>query len=41
MIDTYDTLNSGIYNYIAVASSLIDAGFKPVGIRIDSGDLAL
>ena len=40
MIDTYNTLSSGIYNYLAVASVLIDCGYKPVGIRLDSGDLA-
>jgi nicotinate phosphoribosyltransferase len=41
LIDTYDTLNSGVYNYLAVSCALIDAGFKPIGVRIDSGDLAL
>lgn len=40
LIDTYNTLSSGIFNYLAVASVLIDCGYSPVGIRLDSGDLA-
>ncbi|GMH88754.1 hypothetical protein TrST_g6198 [Triparma strigata] len=40
LIDTYDTLGSGLKNFILVALALDDAGFKPAGIRLDSGDLA-
>ncbi|HPY73968.1 MAG TPA: nicotinate phosphoribosyltransferase [Planctomycetota bacterium] len=40
LIDTYDALNSGVLNYLCVAISLADLGYKPIGIRIDSGDLA-
>jgi len=40
LIDTYDVLKSGILNYCSVVLSLIEFGYKPIGCRIDSGDLA-
>ncbi len=40
LVDTYDTLNSGIPNAITVAKELERDGHRLVGIRIDSGDLA-
>ncbi len=41
LIDTYDTLRSGLPNAIRVMKEyLIPNGHKPGGIRIDSGDLA-
>lgn len=40
LIDTYDTLQSGLLNFIMVAMVLDDLGYKPIGIRLDSGDLA-
>lgn len=40
LVDTYDTLRSGVPNAIRVFEELRDAGHKPVGIRLDSGDLA-
>ena len=40
LVDTYDTLGSGIPNAIKVFDELRDKGYKPVGIRLDSGDLA-
>lgn len=41
LVDTYDTLKSGIPNAIKVAKDyLIPNGYKFKGIRIDSGDLA-
>lgn len=42
LVDTYDTLNSGVPNAIRVFQEMRDAGIKPksYGIRLDSGDLA-
>lgn len=40
LVDTYDTLRSGIPNAITVFRELRAAGHEPVGIRLDSGDLA-
>ncbi|NPA34211.1 MAG: nicotinate phosphoribosyltransferase, partial [Chlorobi bacterium] len=38
LVDTYDTLNSGIPNAIKVAKRLEEKGIKARGIRLDSGD---
>jgi len=41
LVDTYDTLRSGVPNAIKVANDyLVPNGYKLKGIRIDSGDLA-
>jgi len=40
LVDTIDTLESGIPNAIRVFESLRRKGHEPVGIRLDSGDLA-
>ena len=40
LVDTYDTLRSGVPNAIKVFDELKAKGHKPVGIRLDSGDLA-
>ena len=40
LVDTVDTLNSGVPNAIAVFEQLRRRGHRPVGIRLDSGDLA-
>ncbi len=42
LVDTYDTIKSGIPNAIRVFTEMREAGvkFKSYGIRLDSGDLA-
>ena len=41
LVDTYNTLKSGIPNAIKVFNKIIiPKGFRPKGIRIDSGDIA-
>ena len=41
LIDTYDTINSGIVNAIKVFNDvLLPKGFRPKAVRLDSGDLA-
>lgn len=40
LVDTYDTLKSGIPNAIKVFEELRAEGYEPAGIRLDSGDLA-
>ena len=40
LVDTYDTLKSGMPNAIKVFDELSAKGYAPVGIRLDSGDLA-
>lgn len=40
LVDTIDTLHSGIPNAITVFEELHKKGHRPVGIRLDSGDLA-
>lgn len=39
LIDSFSTLGSGILNTIIVGKALIEAGYKDIGIRLDSGDL--
>jgi len=41
LIDTYDTLNSGIKNAIKVFNEvLVSNGYRPKAVRLDSGDLS-
>ncbi len=40
LVDTYDTLKSGMPNALTVFRELRKKGYEPVGIRLDSGDLA-
>lgn len=40
LVDTIDTLESGIPNAIRVFEELRSRGHEPVGVRLDSGDLA-
>lgn len=40
LVDTYDTLQSGLPNAIRVFKILRELGHEPLGIRLDSGDLA-
>lgn len=40
LVDTYDTLTSGLPNAITVSRELRTKGHEIVGVRLDSGDLA-
>lgn len=40
LVDTIDTLRSGVPNAITVFQELQAKGHRPIGIRLDSGDLA-
>ena len=40
LVDTYDTLGSGVPHAITVFRELREKGHEPIGIRLDSGDLA-
>ena len=40
LVDTYDTLKSGVVNAIKIGKKLREKGENLVGIRLDSGDLA-
>lgn len=40
LVDTYDTLKSGVPNAIKVAKEMETRGYRLKGIRLDSGDIA-
>lgn len=40
VLDTYDTLSSGLKNAITVARQMEEKGLRLSGVRLDSGDLA-
>ncbi|KAG9331554.1 hypothetical protein JZ751_018844 [Albula glossodonta] len=39
VIDSYSVASSGLVNFCAVALSLCELQYKPLGVRLDSGDL--
>ncbi|XP_061093667.1 nicotinate phosphoribosyltransferase [Conger conger] len=39
VIDSYSVASSGLVNFCAVALSLCDLHYQPLGVRLDSGDL--
>lgn len=40
LVDTYDTLKTGVPNAITIAKEMEERGHRLAGIRLDSGDLA-
>lgn len=40
LVDSYDTMGSGVKNFLLLCLVLTDLGYQPIGIRLDSGDLA-
>ncbi len=40
LVDTYDSIRQGIPNAIQVFKELRAKGYEPIGVRLDSGDLA-
>lgn len=40
LVDSYNTKESGLKNFLLVALALSDLGYTPLSVRLDSGDLA-
>mmetsp|Transcript_3462 Transcript_3462/g.322 ORF Transcript_3462/g.322 Transcript_3462/m.322 type:complete len:89 (+) Transcript_3462:927-1193(+) len=40
LVDSFDSITSGIPNCIIVAFALMDAGFNHCAVRLDSGNLS-
>ena len=40
LVDSYNTLESGVKNFLVVCLALTELGYVPLSIRLDSGDLA-
>jgi len=40
LVDTFNTIKSGVPNFCCVALALNECGYKAKGFRLDSGDLA-
>ena len=40
LVDTYNTIKSGVPNFALVALTMLDLGGAARGFRLDSGDLA-
>ena len=40
LIDTYNTIESGAKNFLISALVVDEVGVKPMGVRLDSGDLS-
>ena len=40
LVDSYNTLESGVKNFLICCLALTELGYTPLSIRLDSGDLA-